>query len=176
MNLLPPDIMRKRQRNALLKRLAAIQAVIFLLLILSVYLLHLTISAREARLDEISLLLEDERFVESEAIARALRDHHTQQAEGLAAADRLDLRPFNMERLQMMQETLPPGVSLTRIEMDQWGAILTNYSPNLSLSDIHRDAWMSTDLVSRAQLASVTVAEGDMTRYVLALHWDDVWE
>ena len=171
MNLLPPKIMRRRQIYSECKKLAAIQAVIFLLFILSVASIDRVIVLREGHIAEMNMKLEDERFAESEAIAQAIRNHYAREAAQQAAAAWLELPVFNTERLNMMRETLPHGVSLLNIDINEHGALLTSETMNLSLSDIHRDAWLATGLVSRVQLASAVVTEEKRVRYILALHW-----
>ena len=173
MNLLPSDILRKRKLYAELKRLAAVQAVIFLLLILLVWALYLTIRTRETRAEEINIHLQNSRFAESEALARALRDHHARKAAEQSSAYWLELSAFNTKRLDMMYETLPLGVSLIYIDVNERGAVLTGHTEDLSLADIHREAWMSTNLVYRVQLSSATVTETGTVKYVLTLHWTD---
>ena len=172
MNLIPPKIMRNRQLYALCIRLAAIQAVIFLLLILSVVGFDLTLRLRDARIAQLDLEMQGEQFAESEAVAVALREHNAREAAQQDAVDWLELPFFNIERLDMMKETLPRGVNLVQIDIDETGATLTLEAENLSLADIHRETWISTGLVSRVQLISATAQEG-MVRYVLALRWID---
>ena len=172
MNLLPPNLMRYRRLCAVCIRLAAIQAVIFLLLILSVAGFDLTIRLRETQIAELDLLMQSEKFAGSEAVAIALREHYAREAAQQDAVAWLELPFFNMERLDMIKETLPSGVRLIQIDMDEIGATLTLKAENLSLADIHRETWISTGLVSRVQLISATAQEG-MVRYVLALRWID---
>lgn len=172
MNLLPPSIMRHRRFYALCIRLAAIQAVIFLVLILSVEGFDLTLRLREAQIIKLDLEMQGEQFVESEAVAFALREHNAREAAQQDAVDWLELPFFNIERLDMMKETLPRGVRLVQIDIDEIGATLTLEAENLSLADIHRETWISTGLVSRVQLTSASAREG-MVWYVLALRWTD---
>lgn len=172
MNLLPPNIMRHRRIYALCIRLAAIQAVIFLLIILSVMGFDITLRLREAQIAALDLEMQGDHFVKSEAVAIALREHNARETAQQDAVAWLELPFFNMERLDMMKETLPEGVRLIQIDIDEAGATLTLEAENLSLADIHRETWISTGLVSRVQLTSATAQEG-MVRYVLALRWTD---
>ena len=171
MNLLPPQIINRRRLYKECKILAAVQAVIFLSFVLSVFAFDYFILFRDHRINEINIMLEDERFAESEAVAHAIRDHHSWEAAQQATVAWLELPTFNTKRLQMMLETLPQGVSLLNIEVNENGALLTSETFNMSLSDIHRDAWYNTGLVSRVQLSSVVVTDEGALRYILALHW-----
>ena len=171
MNLLPPDIIRQRKLYTHCIRLAVIQAVIFLLLILSVWALTLTIGLRETYAIALSMQLQDERFVKSEALVLALREHSAIEAAQQTITDWLALPVFNAERLEMIQETLPAGVQLFNVDIDSHEATLTFYTEDLSLVDLHRDAWISTGLASRVQLVSASVADGGRVQYILSLHW-----
>ena len=171
MNLLPPEIINRRKFYAQCKKLAAIQAVIFLSFVLIVLGLELIIELADARYAELNMLMADDRFVESERVAQVLREHRAQGVAQQAAATWLELPVFNIKRLEMVKETLPQGVELLHMEMDEFGAILTNYTINLSLADIHRDAWMATGLVSHVQLTSASTREDERIRYVLSIRW-----
>jgi len=173
MNLLPLDIIKRKQTQSLIIRLAAVQAVIFLLFILFVWSLHLTIGFREQRIAQLDAKLQDERFINSEAIAQALQDRNAQNLAQQEAVQWFELPTFYIERFEMIKETLPPGVRLIHADLDEEGATLSFITNNLSLADIHREAWSDTGLVSRVQLISaVSSAEmqGDI-RYVLGLRW-----
>lgn len=172
MNLLPTNLMRRKQLCAQCKRLAAVQVVIFLLFVLTVGIIELILHSHETQRAGIILQLQDERFTASETEAQALRDHIAKVEAGQRAVELLDLPVFNTYRLDMICHTLPEGVILTHIDKTETGAILTNYTEDLSLSDIHRDAWMATGLVSRVQLTSAVVTDTGGVRYILSLHWE----
>ena len=173
MNLLPPAIIRRRRYYSLCLQLAAIQAVIFLLLILSVAVFDLTIRTREAQTIEFDMHLQDERFIESEIAAAALRYHYTREAAQQEITDWLELPFFDIQRLDMIKETLPQGVSLLQLDLEEEGAAMTFLAENLSLSDTHREALIDTGLVSRVRLISATAAYDGSVQYVLALRWQD---
>ena len=171
MNLLPPTIIRRRQYYTLCLQMAAVQAVIFLLFILSVWFFDFTIRSREIQAMEFDMKLQDERFIESEAVAMALREYHIRGTAQQEIAVWLELPHFDMDKLDMVKETLPAGVVLLQMDMDEDEATLTLWSENLSLSDIHRDAWLATGLVSRVRLVSATVTEDGAVQYTLTLRW-----
>ena len=173
MNLLPRKLIQRRQIHTEIKRLAAIQAVIFLLIILLVGVFELFIELRNTQIEEIAIHITDEKFAKSEAIAQEIRNFHTRIANEQVAIEWLELPIFDINRLDMILETLPQGVTLLRIDIDEQRGIVTALTDDLSLSDNHRYAWMSTGLVSRTQLISAIAVEERMIQYVLALHWVD---
>jgi len=169
MNLLPSNILHRRKIYAYCSRLAAVQAVIFLLFVLTVWAFNFVIELREARAARISLQIQDERFVKSEEVVQALRNHSAGQA--MQEALRLQLPIFDTKRLDMIKDTLPMGTWLTQVDMDEAGAVLTLLTEDLSLIDIHRDAWIATGLASQVQLASIVSAGGGEMQYILTLRW-----
>lgn len=171
MNLLPVKIVRRRQLLALAIRLAAIQAVIFLLIILAVWLFDFTIGIRAAFITELDRQISAERFLQSEAAAQALRDFHLHRTAELDLAHWLELPTFESERLSKVKAALPEGVWLLHVNLDEGGAALTLLTRNLSLADIHREAWISSGLVEFAQMTSAVAVEDAMVRYVLTLRW-----
>jgi len=153
--------------------MAAIQAVIFLILVLLVWVFDLTIGLRDIRAAGLDMRLSDERFVSSEAAAASLREYHAGRIAQDEMVSWLELPMFNVKRLDMVKETMPPGVELIQLDIDELGAVLTFQTANLSLVDIHREAWLSTGLVSRVQLASASSVEEERIRYILNLHWNN---
>ena len=171
MNLLPSKIKHRRQIQAECKRLTAVQAVIFLLFVLSVAGLDFIITYREDLFYATGLQMQDERFIRSEAVARVIQDRNLRISEQQAVADWLGLPAFDIARLNMLKETMPTGITMIHADIDEHGAQLTFYTKNLSLADIHRVAWMATGLVDRVSLASTVVTDGGGVQYVLALWW-----
>ena len=173
MNLLPQEIMYKRQRNKLFYKIAAVQAVIFLLVILIVGVLEFSIVLRERKISSLRLEIQHERFTESEAAAAAIRNLHARDAAQLEAAVWLELREFCIMRLDVLKETLPSEVRLVNADMDDYGVFITAQTYCLSLSDIHREKLMLTGLVYQAQMTSATLVEGGQMRYVLVVRWKE---
>ena len=169
--LFPSAIINKRRRNALFLKLAALQAVILLLIILAVLYTDLTISRNESRLLELSYQQQSQTYNPAEEAARILREFEAQANIQQQAAFLLELPQFNIYRLELLWETIPTGVQLYSAEFDEAGALLTLITNNLSLADIHRYNWENTGLVARAQLISVSSAEDALLRYNLALNW-----
>ena len=171
MNLLPPKIQKRRKLYTSLKRMAAIQAVIFLSIMLLVTIFDYFISIRIAQASNLRLSLQDERFAQSQAVVQAIQDHHARQAAEAQIADMLGLTTFSTKKLDILQETIPTGVSLLNIDIDTNGAVLTGYTQNLSLSDIHRQALQDTGLVTEVRLTSAIVTYTGGIRYVISLRW-----
>jgi len=153
--------------------MAAIQAVIFLLLILLVWAFDITIRWRETQAVNLTTQLSDGRFTNSEAAAALLREHHARDIAQNELSLWLALPVFNMERIDMVKETMPTGVALMLMDMDEHGATLTFQTTNLSLVDIHREAWLASGMVDRVQLVSAVSAEAGKIQYILNLHWQD---
>lgn len=171
MNLLPPDIMRRRKLYNGLKKMAAVQAVIFLLSVLLVQVTDLTIRLREVQTVNLEMEIQSERFVKSEAVIQEIREYHVLGAAQYDAVIWLNVPAFNTNRLDMIEATLPMGVRLINIELERSGATISAETENLSLADIHRDEWAATGLVSRAHLTYANVAIDGTVRYILSLRW-----
>ena len=171
MNLLPVKINRRKQLLSLGIRLAVIQAVILSLIVLTVWLIDSTIGMRAAYITELDKQISAERFVQPEAAAQALRDFHLYQANEMELIYWLELPFFNVKRLSMLKQTLPEGVSLLQATLDEGGAVLTLLTENISLADVHREAWIYTGLVETAQMTSMIGLGDGMLRYVLTLRW-----
>jgi len=171
MKLLPSEIMRTRQRYNIGIKLAALQAVIFLFLVLFVMVIDFSIRSHESQSTYLSMQLQDVRFIESEALVAILREYNANENAQAEIAQWLDLPLFNTDRLDMIEETLPSGVQLFSIDKNERGASLTLQTRNLSLVDIHREALMSTGLISWVQLDSATSGIGGIIQYSLSLNW-----
>jgi len=169
MNLLPPQILQKRQQMNLYKKMAAIQAVIFLLSILIVTSLSLASRIQEAQILEFNTRVQDSRFQESESIAKALQENFTTNEND--SFDTLNLAYFDVTRLKKLEETLPSGVQLIQFDTDAETATILAQTYNLSLADIHRDAWIATGLVYQTRLVSATSFEDGRIQYVLSIIW-----
>jgi len=138
-----------------------------LLMILFVWAFDLTISLREA---QAAAFVQDERFYASEAVAQALRDLLAREAAERQLVDFLELPLFDVKRLTMVAETMPAGVQLLHADIDEYGAVLTFLTVNLSLADIHREAWLESGIAESVQMTSV-IATDNALRYVLSLRW-----
>ena len=171
MNLLPPKILHKRQQISLYKKMAAIQAVIFLLLILLVTILGLAERTQEAQILELNEKVRDSRFQQSEALARSIQEDLN--LSGSSSIDNLNLANFDITRINKLDETLPRGVQLIQFDTDAETAILTAQTNNLSLADTHRDAWLATELVYQIRLVSAVYFEDGVIQYVLSIIWDN---
>lgn len=171
MKLFPQEILRSRQRYNIGIKLAALQAVIFLFLMLFVAAVDASIRHRENQSMYLNMQLQDIRFLESEEVALLLREYRANEVSQAQVAYWLELPHFNTDRLNMVQETLPFGVQLLSVDIDEGGAFLTVQARNLSLADIHREAWISTGLVDRVQLDSATSNTDGTVQYRLSLRW-----
>ena len=171
MNLLPPEIIKKRQCNRLYIKMAAIQAVIFLSLILLVWCLDVLIVKRDTQIVELGIKLQDARFAESENLAQAVRENIIGEFNRENILDEIDLPYFNVNRVKELTNTLPVGVRLIYFDTDAEAAVLTAQTSNLSLADVHRDAWIATGLVEQVRLASANSLEGGVIQYVLNIVW-----
>ena len=169
--LFPQEILRSRQRYNIGIKLAALQAVIFLFLMLFVAAVDASIRHRENQSMYLNMQLQDIRFLESEEVALLLREYRANEVSQAQVAYWLELPHFNTDRLNMVQETLPFGVQLLSVDIDEGGAFLTVQARNLSLADIHREAWISTGLVDRVQLDSATSNTDGTVQYRLSLRW-----
>jgi len=167
MNLLPPKILQKRQQTNLYKKMAAIQAVIFLLAILIVMLLSMAARRQEAQILELNAQVQNPRFNESEAIARAVQENFTPNNSGL----NLYISNFDITKIIKLEETLPNGIQLIYFNTDAEMATLIAQTNNLSLADIHRDAWLATGLVYQTRLVSAVSFEDGVIQYVLSIIW-----
>ena len=173
MNLLPPDILRRRRIFTLIIRLTAVQAVIFLSFVLFVLIFDFTLRIYSDRVQYISTQFSDERFTESEAVTQEIREIYANKDRQAEVAYWLEFSFFDSNRLDKIRETLPPGVYLLQADIDEGGALLTVKTLNLSLADIHRDTWVDTGLVSWAQLSYVSGMGDGVMRYVLNIRWAD---
>jgi len=170
MNLLPPQILQKRQQINLFKKMAAIQAVIFLLSILIVVSLILAERMQETQISALNSKIQDSRFHESESIASAVHDNFTVSTNGLFD---IHINYFDISRISKLQETLPSGVQLIQFDTNAEIATLIAQTNNLSLADIHRDAWLDTGLVYQTRLVSAVSFEDGVIQYVLSIIWSN---
>ena len=171
MNLLPAHILHRRQIYAECKKLAALQLVIILLIVLAVYTLDYIIALHVSRAAAALPYINSERFTESEAIARDIQNHNARTTAQHITAAELGLSVFDTKRLDAVAQTLPDGVYLRSVDINEYGAILTAETKNIALSDKHRAALMDTGLISEIQLASVIITEDNTAVYTFALLW-----
>ena len=171
MNLLPAEILYRRQIYAECRKFAAVQVAIFLLMVIAVFIFDYIIAQSASRTAVASSYLYNERFTESEAIARKIQNHNERMAAQRTIETQLNLSVFDIRRLQIITETLPVGVFLLDIDINEYNAVLTVETTNLALSDTHREALTDTGLVSGVKLASVIITEDGTAQYTLMLLW-----
>jgi len=171
LNLLPPQVLRRRHINRLVAQITALQAVIFLLAVLSVWYLAVAIGTKEAQAEALAWQLQNERFAMTEATIMALRAHQAQTATREEAFDWVAFPAFDARRFALLAETLPPDVDLIRVDMNPAGAVLTGHTQDLRLADFHRAAWAASGLVESAWLASVARQDDGQLQYDLVLRW-----
>ena len=169
MNLLPPKILHKRQQINLYKKMAAVQAVIFLLSILLVIALTVAERTQERQILKLNAQVQNPRFQESEALARAIQENHMIDTDSL----NLDFPNFDITKIIKLKETLPKGVQLIHFDTDAEMATLIAQTDKLSLTDIHRDAWVATGLVYQTRLVSAVYFDDGVIQYALSIIWDN---
>jgi len=171
MNLLPPEILQKRQLTSLYIKMAAIQAVIFLLIVLIVAGLSLAIRVKEAQVSDINMKLQEPRFERSEYLVRLI---HVNYSDSIVNVNEiLRLPDFNITWADRLDYTLPTGVQLMQFETDFERATLIAQTRNISLADIHREAWLATGLVHQISMASAIYLDGGVIQYVLDIVWSN---
>lgn len=171
MNLLPPDIIRRRQISSRYRKIAAKTAAIFLSAILSVVIFEFILIYREARILILYDYLDDPLYEESKTAGATAREILAWESEQSAVMDMLELYTFDANRLDMIHKTLPADTQLLMIDIDENGAVLTVNTDNIGKADTHIDSWMATGLAARASIISVTVSEVDNIQYILDIRW-----
>ncbi|MCL2016914.1 MAG: hypothetical protein FWG68_11780 [Defluviitaleaceae bacterium] len=171
MNLLPAKIVRTRQLSRQLSKLAVVQAGILLLFGAVLLVFSVAESGQQVHAQTIAQQMQDDRFSQSEAMSTVLQEHHARGHYEQSISQHLNLPAFDVDKLYKMTETLPTGVILLNVNVDENGATLNLQTTSLTLADLHRDNWLNTGLVERVQMTSATVTENAHVRYVLALAW-----
>ena len=170
-NLLPESIIHRRRIYAQCIRLLTVQSIIVFILLLLIFMIDVAINWRYAEINVLNAKIQEERFISSDLTAEAISEHHAKESDQLAKAALLALPVFNVMRLYTIKESLPIGVELLQVDMNENGATMELKAQNLSLADVHGEGWIYTGLVYSAQLTSAYVARDGSVRYTLTLHW-----
>jgi len=124
---------------------------------------------QEEQILALNAKVQNPRFNESETIARALQENFVLNENEL----NLYIGNFNVSKIEKLNETLPRGVQLINFDTDAEMATLIAQTNNLSLADIHRDAWMATGIVYQTRLVSAVSFEDGVIHYVLSIIWNN---
>ncbi|MCL1989151.1 MAG: hypothetical protein FWG64_14445 [Firmicutes bacterium] len=173
MNLLPTKIISTRTVSGQIKKLATVQIVIIGVFAMALLAITLTANFQQTQAQILGQQLQHDRFSHSEEMQQIVQDYQMQTHYEQSIASHLNLPVFNIDKLQMIQQTLPDGVILLNATVDDIGATLFLDTDNLALADVHRDAWVNTGLTSRVQMTSATLTEDSQIRYVLSVVWQN---
>lgn len=169
LNLMPLWARQKQQKRRLWKWLGVVEAVIFLLAVLSTGFTYRAVGTAQSRLAWLDAQLRNEQYTEADQIAGALKDAEAEWAKRQARQATLPETLFGYAWLDAVNQSIPEGVSLMEIDRRDRRVTITATAAQVRQMEQHRAALAETDCFAWVRIGAASRIEDGRMQYTLSL-------
>lgn len=169
LNLLPAWAVHKQQRRRLTIRLIAAEAVILLIVVLSVTGVVLSVNSSRERAAQLEARLADTRYTEPDQLAGAVKAAEGRRAARQAVNDALPGTAVDYAWLDVVNRAVPEGVTLAEIDIRGKQVTVTASADGWLEMERHRAALVKCGVFTYARFGAAARTDDGRLRYALSL-------